>query len=353
MLAPLKLLLWPFSVIYGLVISTRNLFYELELIKSTRFSIPIISVGNLVVGGAGKTPHVEYLITYLKEYIDLAVLSRGYNRQTKGFRFVTPQNDALQVGDEPVMYARKYRDIIVSVCENRATGIPEIIKRYPNTQAVILDDAFQHRSVMPDINILLTSYNSLYVDDYMLPMGRLRENPSNAERADVVIVTKCPDVLNQSKREEIATKLNLLDYQNLYFTRFAYGQPYSMFDIEDRLDLASVDQSHIISAIANTNYLESYLDQFQMTKYYLNYEDHHIFSQVDINYFLKIVNEQKDSNHIILTTEKDAVRLAMYYDQLKAANARIYVLPIAVQFLDSDGQRFNEELKNRLLDIEK
>jgi tetraacyldisaccharide 4'-kinase len=165
----LRLLLWPFSMLYGAAVGLRNVLYETEILKSSRFSLPIISVGNLTMGGAGKTPHVEYIIRLLQPYINVGTLSRGYNRKTSGFRFVSPNDSVDASGDEPLIYAKKYQDVVVAVCESRALAIPEMVKSNPQLQTIVLDDAFQHRSVVPDINILLTQYALPYTKDYLLP----------------------------------------------------------------------------------------------------------------------------------------------------------------------------------------
>ena len=349
-----KLLLWPFSLLYGTVTGLRNALYETELLKSAKFGIPIISIGNLSVGGAGKTPHVEYLIKLLKDYVQVGVLSRGYNRNTRGFRLVKSSDDAAQAGDEPLMYAKKYNDIVVSVCESRATGIPEMVKRYPDLQTILLDDAFQHRSVMPDINILLTEFSNPYSEDFLMPMGRLREGRSNAERADIVIVSKCPEVVTEEVKQNMIRELKLLDYQSVYFTRYNYGRPYSFYNPNYVLDISKVKNLLLVTAIASTKYLMEYLRKFNFSIKNMEYEDHRYFSTDDISNIVKVYKTIEDpDSKILLTTEKDATRLALHYNKLVEEKINLFVLPVGIEFLFDDKQRFETEIKERLLEIEK
>ncbi|MEL6943865.1 MAG: tetraacyldisaccharide 4'-kinase, partial [Bacteroidota bacterium] len=225
-----KILLAPFSLLYGLGISIRNVFYQNGVLKSVEFNIPTISVGNLSVGGAGKTPHVEYLIRLLKDYINVATLSRGYKRKTKGFMLVNPKNSAEGVGDEPLQYKRKFPDIVVAVGESRTMAIPEIMSKAPNTQVVLLDDAFQHIAIKPSLNILLTEYDHPFSEDYLLPSGRLREWRSAYQRADTIIVTKCPFDLTLEAKEKMLHKLQALPSQKVFFSYYQYGNPYYIFN---------------------------------------------------------------------------------------------------------------------------
>jgi tetraacyldisaccharide 4'-kinase len=350
----IRLLLWPFSVVYGISVGIRNALYEVELLRSTKFGLPVISIGNLSVGGAGKTPHVEFLINLLKPYVNLGVLSRGYNRSTKGFRFVNFNDNATLSGDEPLMYAKKYQDIVVAVCESRATGIPEMVKRFSNLETIILDDAFQHRSVLPDINILLTAFDNLYIDDYLMPMGRLRERRASAERADIIIVTKVPANLSFEKAKEITTKLSPLDYQNTYFTCYNYGNPYSFYDPKLNLDIRKLKSMVLLTAIANTSYLMSYLTTFDVTIKSLEYEDHRCFTEYDIKNIIDVYKSLgEDNSKILLTTEKDATRLAIHYETLVKEQINVFVLPVRVEFLFDQKEKFELEIKERLLEIDK
>ena len=203
-----RTLLSPFSILYGVGIWLRNIAYDTGLVKATKFSLPVISVGNLSVGGAGKSPHVEYLIELLKPYIDVATLSRGFMRKTKGFKLVKYQDTAESVGDEPLQYKRKYNDLVVAVSESRNTGIPMILQQHPNVQTILLDDAYQHRAVTPGLNILLTQFELPFTRDSLLPVGRLREWKAAYKRADIIIVTKCPKEITTDDKNKFIEEIN-------------------------------------------------------------------------------------------------------------------------------------------------
>jgi tetraacyldisaccharide 4'-kinase len=349
-----RILLWPFSVLYGLTVGLRNVFYEVDLLKSTKFSIPIISIGNLTVGGAGKTPHVEYLLNLLKPYINVGVLSRGYNRSTNGFRMVSQSDNSKNVGDEPLMYAKKYQDVTVAVCESRSTGIPEMVKRQPNLETIILDDAYQHRSVFPDVNILITSYQNRYTKDFLLPMGRLRERKSSAERADIIIVSKCPSDLSENEAQEIISELKPLDYQKVYFSKYNYGKSYSLYEGSYKLDFNRVKSVLLVTAIASTSYLMDYLDKFNFEVKNLEYEDHRYFTEFDIQNILEAYKRMPDeTSRILLTTEKDATRLALHYETFIKEKINVFVLPVWVEFLFGGKESFDIDIKERLLEIDK
>lgn len=347
-----RVLLSPFSLLYGIGVTMRNLCYDAELLKSSSFSLPVISVGNLSIGGAGKTPHVEYLIKLLKDYANVATLSRGYKRKTKGFKRIMPRHNALFSGDEPLMYKRKYPDIEVSVAESRTLGIPAIVKSNPAVNVILLDDAYQHRSVAPGLNILLTDYNTPFSRDYLLPAGRLREWRSAYERADVIIVTKCPADLDKSAQEKWQTELNVLPHQRLYFSKYKHLKPYSFSTGLRDLDLLEDSgQLILISAIASTSYLRKYLNQTEYDIHYLEYEDHHNFTVEDLDYISQVFENAPSANKIILTTEKDAVRLDIHRKKIESLGLKIYVLPVEVEFLFDEKDSFDAEIKDFLLNF--
>ncbi len=346
-----KILLSPFSLLYGIIITIRNSFYDAKLLKSTTFNLPVIGVGNLSIGGAGKTPHVEYLISILRPYMDVAVLSRGYKRKSKGFRFVEIQDKVFTSGDEPIQYKRKFRDVVVAVAESRVTAIPEIVKSYPHMQCILLDDSFQHRSVAPGINVLLTEYDKLYTDDYLLPMGRLREWPSDAERANCIIVTKCPNELTEEHRTDVIKRLAVQDHQQLYFSRYAYYKPYLLVDGRQRLEF-NLDQSVILlSAIASSRYLEEYLEDKVGEYASYKFEDHHYFTERDLETISQAYKNLESKQKYILTTEKDAVRLFEHREFLIKEQLPVFILPIVVQFHGNDGHQFNDYVKSYLLNV--
>ena len=329
------------------------MLYEAEIIKPSKFSIPLISVGNLSIGGAGKTPHIEYLIRLLQPYIDTATLSRGYNRKSQGFRFVTSDDTALLSGDEPLMYARKFPGLPVAVCENRAIGIPQMIQKHTSIQTILLDDAFQHRSVSPFINILLTQHENPFVDDYLLPAGRLREWRNAYKRADLIVVSKCPDDLSQEEGQQLIKRLDPLKHQQVFFTKYIYGQIYHFYNSWYKMD---IDHSHhvfLISAIANTAYLLRHIKQVAGSFVSKQFEDHHNFTIDDIE---NIIDDFKSDQHAIkyvLTTEKDAVRLLPFKEKLYQQQIPIFVLPVEVRFLFDGKEKFDTHIKEKLMKFER
>ncbi len=346
-----KILLYPFSLVFSSIITLRNLFYEAGLLKATSFSIPVINVGNLSVGGTGKTPHIEYLIRLLSPYVKTATLSRGYKRRTKGFRLVNLRDNAAQSGDEPLQFKWKFPNMPVAVSESRNTGIPQLVKYHPDVQAILLDDAFQHRSVIPGLNILLTEYNNLFVDDLLLPAGRLREPKSSYVRADIIIVSKCPDDLSDEEIQIVRHKIKPYNFQKLLFSRYEYGNPYFLFDRSITINLREDINVHLIAAIANVEYLYSYLDKTSNVVNIIKYEDHHYYSNLEIEQLKKVYENNEVENTIFLTTEKDATRLLMHQEYIQKHKIPIFVLPVEVAFLNEDGVEFDAAIKQFLLNF--
>jgi len=345
------ILLYPFSVLYGAVISLRNVFYEIGLLKATSFNIPLINVGNLSLGGTGKTPHIEYLIELLTPYLNVATLSRGYKRKTKGFRLVTSNSNALESGDEPLQFKTKYPEIPVAVSESRNIGIPLLIKNHPEIQAILLDDAFQHRSVIPGMNILLSEFNNPFFEDHLMPLGRLREPRSSYERADIIIVTKCPEALTQQERENYLTHIEPMSSQKVFFSHYSYGDPYLLFDENVTTKLSKDANVILISAIANVDYLLDYLVENSSVENLVKFEDHHYFTDLELERFHKIYENMENENTFFLTTEKDAMRLALHKDFLIEKKIPVFVLPAKVHFLDQDKEAFDKTLKEFLLEF--
>ncbi len=346
-----KILLSPVSLLYGLGVSIRDVLYRNNLLKGVEFNLPIISVGNLSVGGAGKTPHIEYLIRLLKDYLEVATLSRGYSRKTKGYLTVEPNMTAEQVGDEPLQFKRKYPGIYVSVAESRTFAVPKIIMEKPETQVILLDDAFQHRSIRPGLNILLTEFNKPFTRDFLLPSGRLREWRSAYRRADVIVVSKCPPIISEEERAQLREEIHPLPHQKLYFSYYDYSQPYHIFNGQLRLHLREDVDVLLICAIAGTDYLVSYLDEQVSTVTSLEYEDHHYFTKHDVAHLQSTFERLESDRKVILTTEKDAMRLQLHRQFLLEQQLPIFALPVEVKFHFDDGDRFDEDIKNFLLNF--
>ena len=344
-----RLILMPFSLMYGMIIGARNLFYDTGLLKATIFNIPIISVGNLSLGGAGKTPHIEFLINTLAPYLNVATLSRGYKRKSKGFKFVTNKDNALTAGDEPLQYRLKFNNIVVAVSESRTIAIPLILKQYPDTQLILLDDAFQHRAIVPGLNILLTTFDDPFTRDILMPAGRLREYPSSYKRADIIIVSKCPADISENDRKNIREELNPQHNQELFFTSYKYNSPRNFLSPALYINLSPENDVILVSAIASTSYLKAYLESQVKSVHQLEYEDHHNFSERDINYIEQVYINRDTENKIILTTEKDAMRLNLHKNLIKEKQLPIYILPIEVSILFDEEEKFISLIKTFLL----
>lgn len=344
----IKILLSPLTLIYGLGVSLRNFFYSKNLLKGVEFDLPVISVGNLSIGGAGKTPHVEYLIRLLKDYINVCTLSRGYKRKTKGYRMATALDTVETIGDEPLQFLRKFPEISVAVGESRMFAIPAMMTEKPDIQTILLDDAFQHRSVKPGLNILLTQYRLPFTRDWLLPSGRLREWRSAYHRADMIIVSKCPDKLSQEEKEDLIREINPLPHQKMFFSKYEYETPYRIFSGEPIA--FTLDQNVIVMcALANADYLADYLESQVERVRRLEFADHHFYTNYDISRLLQIYTKWDVGNKIIITTEKDATRLERHKEYILKHDIPIYVLPAKVSFLADDGPQFDKEIKQFLL----
>jgi tetraacyldisaccharide 4'-kinase len=346
----LKLLLFPFSLLFGLGVAIKALLYEVGLLSGVKFSIPVINVGNLTVGGSGKTPHVEYVVRLLSPFIRVAILSRGYRRSTQGFRLAHPRQTSDDVGDEPLLYARKYRNIVVAVSESRALGVPKLLQHRPDIQTIVLDDAYQHRAITPSLNILLTTYSLPFYKDWLLPVGRLREWPSAYRRADAIIVTKCPVDLTPDERDVMIRRINPSERQPVFFSRYTYLDPYAMWAPQHRISLTEQHDVVLVCGIARTEYLLDYLHGVAGSVNMIQFEDHHIYSRYDLEMIEKHFAGMEGPDKIILTTEKDAMRLEPHRDFLLEHNLSVFILPIIVTFLFEDQQRFDSWIKRFLLE---
>lgn len=338
-LTSFRVLLLPIALLYGLIIRIRNWMFDQQYLKSTSFNFPLICVGNLVVGGTGKSPMVEYLLYLLSPQFKVGTLSRGYKRKTKGYALANPATTALEIGDEPMLFHMKFPQIPVAVGEERLVAIPQLLQDVPDLQAIILDDAFQHRSVKAGFNILLTEYNNIYVNDFFLPTGDLRDERESAKRAHIIVVTKCPADLSSERKQQIIRNLKPRADQKVFFTRIAYGVPYHIFNYEDEWLLTPRVEVLLVCGIANPKPLKEYLHECTHTYYQQDYSDHHIFTIDDLNEIKEKFDRIHAKDKIILTTEKDAVRLLKFRDEL--ATLPMYVLPIQHDFLFGEGEQFN------------
>ncbi len=347
----LKWLLLPLSLLFGLGVAAKNALYRAGLLTSVRFSVPVITVGNLTVGGTGKTPHVEYLIRLLRPYLHTAVMSRGYGRHTSGFLFVRPEELSTAVGDESLTYARKYRDVVVAVSESRSIGIPMLLQQRPDTQVILLDDAFQHRSVTPSVNILLTECAYPFYDDWLLPVGRLREWRGAYKRADILIVTKCPLTFSETAREEMIRRIDPLPHQSVFFSALRYHHPYRMYPPQAQHVLSGFGAVLIVAGIARPDPLLNYVAGQVGVVDILLFDDHHDYSEADLTLIERRFQNLTGERKMILTTEKDAVRLEVFGAFIVGHGLPVFVLPVEVVFPFGDGRRFEETIRQFLLDF--
>jgi len=338
-----RVLLLPFALLYGVIVMLRNFLYNKKYLRSSEFNFPLICVGNLSVGGTGKSPMVEYLIQLLRPHFKIATVSRGYKRKTKGYVLAKDSSTALEIGDEPMQFHINFPDISVAVGEERIVAIPQLLHDKPDTQVIILDDAFQHREVRPGLNILLTQYGDLYTKDFFLPTGDLRDQRSSAKRADVIVVTKCPAGMNEEERKEIIEEIAPAEDQKVFFTTIQYGVPYHISTHEFR-HITQNDEVLLVCGIANPKPLKQYLTEQAATYYQLDYSDHHIFRIDDLKDIKKRFDAIAAEKKMIVTTEKDAVRLIKFTEELQSMS--LYVLPIRHAFLFENGKAFDEIIIN-------
>ncbi len=334
-----RILLLPFALLYGLIIITRNWLYDKNYFKSAEFNFPLICVGNLAVGGTGKSPMTEYLVALLHTRFKIATLSRGYKRKTKGYALAGENSTALEIGDEPMQFHIKFPGVAVAVGEERIVAIPQLLHDRQDTQCIILDDAFQHRAVKAGLNILLTECGDLFTDDFFLPTGDLRDQHSSYKRAEVVVVTKCPPDMGLAEKESVIKKINPPYGQLLFFTAIEYGVPYHITTGQTRF-ITQQDEILLVCGIANPKPLKNYLTETASTYYQMDYSDHHVFRIDDLNDINKRFEKIQAAQKFILTTEKDAVRLIKFNEVLQ--QMPLYALPIKHKFLFNEGVLFDK-----------
>ena len=329
----------PFAFVYWLVVGIRNWFFDKNILKSATFGLPLICIGNLSVGGTGKSPMVEYLLDRLKDKFKTATLSRGYKRKTRGYALANEHTTALEIGDEPMQFHLKFPDVPVAVGEKRIEAIPQLLHDRPETEVIILDDAFQHRSVKAGLNILLTDYNNLFTRDFYLPTGDLRDLRSSAKRADIIVVTKCKPDLSVEEKERIIKEINPLPQQHIFFTTIVYGETYHI-KASRSSGVNEKKEILLVTGIANPGPLKKMLEEQSKTYYMMQYPDHHIFTIDDLNDIKKRYEQINTKNKMIVTTEKDAVRMMKFQDQIN--ELPLYVIPVQHEFLFEEGNIFDE-----------
>lgn len=344
--AILKILLLPFTLLYSIGVGFRNIAFDLGILKAKNYSFPLISIGNLSVGGTGKTPTIEYIVELLKDDYSLATLSRGYGRKTKGFKLTDSGDNAVTVGDEPFQIFKKYPEIIVAVDGNRKRGISKLRKLPGAPEVILLDDAYQHRYVKPGLNILLTDYSKLYIDDLPLPSGRLRENRSAAKRADIIVVTKSPKVLSPLEIRRITTTLRPTDYQKVFFSYIDYQELLPLNEAAAELASKKINLAKrgvlLVSAIANPRPLKLYLKRYAKEIDTIQFKDHHYFTEKDYKKINKQLETFLSPKKMVVITEKDAVK----FDANKFENTPVFCMPIRIEFHQHELENFSLEIKN-------
>ena len=349
--APVRLLLTPFAFLYSFTVWFRNLLFDLNILPSEKYAVPVVCIGNISAGGTGKTPFTEYLIALLKKQYRIATLSRGYKRTTKGFIRVEANSSASEVGDEACQIKQKFPDMLVAVDVNRRHGVSRLLSLPDGDrpQVILLDDAMQHRYVTPSLTIMLTEHDNMYYDDSILPAGNLRESTRSVCRADIIIVTKCPDKIKPVDLRHIKKNMMLKPGQRLYFTTIKYAplealfpsfalHPCTLNELETDAELL------LITGIANPQPLIDTIKSYNIPFKVLKFSDHHRFSNTDLQHIHVDFQKMTSKNKRMITTEKDAMRLktlAFLPDEWKPF---LYYLPITVQFLCDEGDGFDASI---------
>lgn len=338
----MRIILLPISLLHRIVLIIRHKLYDWRLLKSKRFDMPVICVGNLNLGGTGKTPHTEYLIRLLKNDFRVATLSRGYGRKTKGFQLAHHQSSHETIGDEPLQYFHKYPEIQVAVDENRVEGVGKLLKSKNTPEVILLDDAFQHRSINAGLNILLTEYQRLYCYDLLFPAGTLRDVRSAAKRADIIVVSKSPKILNESGKQQIINKLRQNEKQKVFFSTLEYAPLKPINETAKQVLYENADSVLAFCGIANPKPFVEELKKNYETVDFLHFVDHHAYSENDMKAILKRFENLGNGKKIIVTTEKDTARLtnSPYFCQFEGVP--LYDLPVTVRF--HEEEKFNEEI---------
>ncbi len=337
-----KILLLPFSVLFAFAVGIRNFFFDQKINRSIEFDIPIIGVGNLAIGGQGKTPLTEYILVLVKNTFKTGVLSRGYKRKTKGFKQVELNSTAEECGDEPMQMKNKYKEVFHCVCEDRAIGIPLMLAENP-LDVILLDDAFQHRWVKPGLNILLSDFNAPFFNDSILPGGNLRETRNGYRRADVIIFTKCISYPEESIRKNYLNTISKIDGSKVFFSGLEYGNLIHFFSPEKKQkQVSDFKNILLVCGIAKPKYISDYLKEQGIKLHSLLFNDHHEFTDNDLKNIVSTFEKLNDENAIIITTEKDAMRLLKFKEKSSLLQDRLFTLPIKIKFQPEEKNRFDK-----------
>ncbi len=331
-----KILLYPISLIYGLLVSIRNILFDIGILDSKIYKIPTIGIVNLSIGGTGKSILVDYLINLFKSDYHITTLSRGYNRDTKGYIHANSRSTAYEIGDEPFQFYSKHPEINVVVCEDRRKGMNIILKKLPQTELCIWDDIYQHRFVKPGLMILTTTYDKPYTKDKILPLGKLRESVSSSKRADIIIINKCPENISNVERERFTNSLNLFEHQKVYFSSLTYNEKIKSKSTSLNVSDLEKNEFILVTGIADSSYLVKFLNDRHLVFTHLKYKDHYNYSKPSIDRIKRI-----SKGKYILTTEKDFGKL-----KLKIDSNNLFYIEVSIKFLNDDNELgFNDTIE--------
>lgn len=344
----LRILLLPFTLLYGLGIFIRNLLYKTGVYTRMDFDFPIVCVGNLSAGGTGKTPHIEWLLANLSATIKPAVLSRGYLRKSSGYVLASAQSTAADIGDEPLQIKHKFPNIPVAVCENRVLGVPHLLADAPDTQLILMDDGFQHLAIKAGFNLVLTPAAAPFYNDWLLPSGRLREFRSGYKRAQAIVVTRCQTGMSKQAQQEIRNKIAPQPGQQVYFTGIRYGQTLlPVFESQPLQTLALKDCSILAFAgIANPDSFKGFIENNSGSLQFIRFSDHHAFTDKELTDLAERFVLMQGNQKIIITTEKDAKRLQSHPNKKVLQHLPVYYVPIEIYFLNNDGEQLIQSILN-------
>ena len=342
----IRFLLFPIALLYGAIVRVRNLLFNIGFLNSESFSIPVISVGNITVGGTGKTPLTEFIIKTLKDDYSVALLSRGYKRETKGVIVAGSDSEVREIGDEPKQILDKFKDIIVAVAEKRVDGIKRLLSKDIKPQVIVMDDAYQHRYVKPGYSILVIDYNRPLWKDLMLPAGELREPMSGKRRANIILFSKCPANLSIVEQKKLIKKVKLSSHQEVYFSNVGYQDVSSVFSINEKLNTEQLKKTTvlIVTGIANPQPLVDYLKPLVKEFALMQFPDHHQFTYKEIKEINHRFDSIQDKSKVILTTEKDAVRFKQVISEGSELAKYLYFIPIEIKILNDKKEEFKEKI---------
>ncbi|BDS13607.1 tetraacyldisaccharide 4'-kinase [Aureispira anguillae] len=344
-----RFILLPLALVYGCCVSIHRMMYKIGILTKTAFQLPVISVGNLSVGGTGKSPHVEFMHQLLTSDYSTAIVSRGYGRKSKGVREVHLDALAIEVGDEPLQFKLKYPKTTVIVAERRVLGVQKALTIAPTTNCILLDDAFQHWAIAPTVQVMLTTFDQPFFDNWVLPAGNLREFRRGYQRADFIIVTKCPASITEAQRASYIRAIQPLKHQKVFFSYFSYQTLYNLVDVKQTQTLIDLKKEKVlvVTGIADTTYLEQFMDRQEVAANYLRFPDHHHFSLTDLEHI-----KAQAAGRWIVITQKDATKLLHYGSYIQQNNLSVYVLPIEVTIAFDEKEALKQHLL-RLINAKK